>query len=47
MYDVTRAPPSVFGGAMFRVAVPSNPIATDVIDGATGGPTGLCHSAVL
>ena len=47
MYDVTRAPPSVFGGAMFRVAVPSNSIATEVIDGATGGPTGLCQNAVV
>jgi hypothetical protein len=47
MYEVTRLPPSVFGGAMFRVAVPSNSIATEVIDGATGFPTGLCHSAVV
>jgi hypothetical protein len=47
MYDVTRAPPSVFGGAMFRIAVPSNSITTDVIEGATGGPTGLCHRAVV
>jgi hypothetical protein len=47
MYDVTRAPPSVFGGAIVTVAVPSNPIATEVIDGATGGPTGLCHNAVV
>jgi hypothetical protein len=47
MYDVMRAPPSVFGGAMFRVAIPSNSIATEVIDGAAGFPTGLCHSAVV
>ena len=31
---------------MLSVAVPSNPITTDVIDGATGGPSGLCHKAV-
>lgn len=32
---------------MLSVAVPSNPITTDVIDGATDGPSGLCHKAVV
>ena len=32
---------------MLSVAVPCNPIATDVIEGATGGPRGLCHSDVV
>ena len=32
---------------MLSVAVPSTPITTDVIEGATGGPTGLCHRAVV
>jgi hypothetical protein len=32
---------------MLSVAVPSNPIATDVIDGATDGPRGRCHKAVV
>ena len=32
---------------MLSVAVPSNPIATAVIDGATGGPSGLCQRAVV
>lgn len=47
MYEVTRLPPSVFGAAIVSVAVPNNPIATEVIDGATAGPTGLCHNAVV
>lgn len=32
---------------MLSVAVPSNPIATDVIDGETGGPSGRCHKAIV
>ena len=32
---------------MLSVAVPSNPIATDVIEGEAGGPRGLCHKAVV
>ena len=44
---MTFAPPSSFGAAMFSVAVPSNPMATDVINGATGGPSGLCQRAVV
>lgn len=40
-------PPSSLGAAMLSVADPSNPIATDVIDGATGGPRGLCQRAVV
>lgn len=44
---MTKAPPSFIGAAMLSVAVPSNPIATDVIDGETGGPSGRCHKAVV
>ena len=32
---------------MLSVAVPSNPMETDVIDGATGGPRGLCQRTVV
>jgi len=32
---------------MLSVTVPSTPIAMDVIDGATGGPRGLCQSNVV
>lgn len=42
-----REPPSLVGGEMFNVAVPSNPIETDEIDGARDGPKGLCQKAVL
>ena len=44
---MTLAPPSSFGADISSVAVPSIPIATDVIEGATGGPRGLCHSDVV
>lgn len=27
--------------------MPSNPIETDVIDGATDGPRGRCHKAIV
>lgn len=37
------APPSSRGAVILRVAVPANPMATDLIDGATGGPSGRCH----
>ena len=33
--------------AMLSVAVPSNPIETDVIDGATATPRGRCHKDVV
>ena len=32
---------------MLSIAVPKNPIVTDVIEGSTGGPRGLCQSAVV
>lgn len=41
------APPSSLGAVISSVAVPSIPIATDVIVGATGGPRGLCHRDVV
>lgn len=44
---MTLAPPSSFGADISSVAVPCNPIATDVIEGATGGPRGLCHRDVV
>ena len=44
---MTLAPPSSFGAEISSVAVPSTPITTDVIEGATGGPRGLCHSDVV
>ena len=44
---MTLAPPSSFGADISSVAVPSIPIATDVIVGATGGPRGLCHRDVV
>lgn len=50
--DVTRKeeirePPSSPGLAMLSVAVPSNPITTEEIDGETGGPSGRCHNDVV
>ena len=44
---MTLAPPSSFGADISSVAVPSIPIATEVIIGATGGPRGLCHRDVV
>jgi hypothetical protein len=44
---VTLAPPSSFGAARLIVAIPEKSIATDVIEGASGGPTGLSHNAVV
>lgn len=44
---MTLAPPSSCGPEISSVAVPSIPIATDEIDGATGGPSGLCHRNVV
>jgi len=41
------APPSDFGTVMFSVAVPDFPTTTDLIDGDAGGPSGLCHIAVV
>lgn len=32
---------------MFSVAVPSNSIVMDVIEGSAGGPRGLCQRAVV
>jgi hypothetical protein len=32
---------------MFSVAVPSNSVSIDVIEGSAGGPRGLCHRAVV
>ena len=44
---MTLAPPSSCGPEISSVAVPSIPITTDVIMGATGSPKGLCHSDVV
>ena len=44
---MTLAPPSSFGAARLIVAIPGKSIATDVIEGASGGPRGLSHNAVV